>query len=54
MSLMIFKREKKLPYTIKTRSFKSRKIIMFSWRLVNGFGQKIDNIPCFYFGKIGQ
>ena len=27
---------------------------MFSWRLVNGFGQKIEDFPCFYFGKIGQ
>ena len=27
---------------------------MFSWRLDSGFGQKIEDFPFFYFGKIGQ
>ena len=28
--------------------------MIFSKGLVNGFGQTIENFPCFHFGKIGQ
>ena len=39
---------------IKTRSLKSRKIVIFPKGLTHGFGAKIAILPTFFLGNIGQ
>ena len=52
MCFMIFQIEKMYFQAIKTRSFKSRKIDIFSKGLTHGFAQKLAIFPPFFFQAI--
>ena len=55
MSFTIFYNEKTSFQAIKSRSPKSRKIDIFPKGLTHGFGQRMENLPFFFFlGNIGQ
>ena len=49
MSFTIFYNEKTSFQAIKSRSPKSRKIDIFPKGLTHGFGQKMENLPLFFF-----
>ena len=54
MSFKIFQKEKTLFQAIKTRTSKSRKIVIFSNVLTHGFGLKMALFLTFFLGNIGQ
>ena len=54
MSFTIFYNEKTSFQAIKSKSTKSRKIDIFPKGLTHGFGQKMENLPLFFLGNIGQ
>ena len=54
MCFMIFQNEKTSFQGIKTRSSKSRKIVILSKRLTHCFGQKLAIFPYFVFGNISH
>ena len=54
MSFMIFQNEKTPFQAIKTRSSKSRKIVIFPKGLTHGFGPKMGIFPTFFLGNVGQ
>ena len=55
MSFTIFQNEKTPFQAIKTRSSKSRKIVIFPKGLTHSFGPKMARFPTFFFlGNIGQ
>ena len=54
MFFTIFQNEKTPFQAIKTRSSKSRKIVIFPKGLTHGFGPKMAVLPTFFEGNIGQ
>ena len=54
MCFMIFQNEKKVFYSIKTRSSKSRKIDIFLKGLTHGFGPIMAIFPCVFLLNIVQ